>query len=136
MASTHTSWYQSPPTGIKPKTSSFPMISLNSPLTHQVPSHKPPSLHAHKAFNNVNIPYQQSLTPLNRGQKSKFWAEIFRVDARVAYVLVVKITDFFNFFWNLCGISKVALVECEWSIFKLHFGLDNDLCWIWASLTK
>jgi hypothetical protein len=39
---TYTSWYQSPPTGIDPKTYSFPKISLNSPLTHQVPSHKPP----------------------------------------------------------------------------------------------
>jgi hypothetical protein len=42
----------------------------------------------------------------------------------------------FWFFWNLCGISKVALPECEWLIFKLHFGLDNDLFWISASLIK
>jgi hypothetical protein len=70
------------------------------------------------------------LTPLNRGQKSEFRAEIFKVDARVAYVLVVKISDFLFYFLNLCGISKVALVECDWLIFKLHFGLDNDLCWI------
>jgi hypothetical protein len=52
------------------------------------------------------------------------------VDAAIAYVLVVKISDFFDFFLNLRGISKVALVECEWLIFKLHYGLDNDLCWI------
>jgi hypothetical protein len=45
-------------------------------------------------------------------------------------VLVVKISDFFNLKNKFCGISKVALVECECLIFKLHFGLDNDLCWI------
>jgi hypothetical protein len=33
-----------------------------------------------------------------KGQKSKFWAEIFKVDAMVAYVLVIKISDFFDFF--------------------------------------
>jgi hypothetical protein len=76
----------------------------------------------------VNIPYQQSLIPLTKGQKSKFWPEIFKVDARVAYVLVVKISDFFYLKNKLCCILKVALVECEWLIFKLHFGLDNDLC--------
>jgi hypothetical protein len=43
---------------------------------------------------------------------------------------VVKISDFFDLKNKLCGISKVALVECEWLIFKLHFGLDNGLCWI------
>jgi hypothetical protein len=70
------------------------------------------------------------LTPLNRGQNSKKLAEISKVDARIAYVLVVRISDFFDLKNKLCGISKVALVECEWLIFKLHFGLDNDLCWI------
>jgi hypothetical protein len=129
MVSNYTSWYQFPPTKIESKTSSFPRISLNSPLTHVVPNHKYPSPRVLESFKNINIPYQQSLSPLNKGQKSKFWPEIFKVDARVAYVIVVKISDFFNFFWNLCGISKVAFVECEWLIFKPHFGLDNDLCW-------
>jgi hypothetical protein len=69
-------------------------------------------------------------------QKSKFWAEIFKVNARIAYVLVVKISNFSDLKNKLCGISKVALVECEWLIFKLHFGLENDLYWIWASLRK
>jgi hypothetical protein len=50
--------------------------------------------------------------------------------AKIAHVLVVKISDFLDFFINLCGISIVAFVEYEWLIFKLHFGLDNDLCWI------
>jgi hypothetical protein len=52
------------------------------------------------------------------------------VNTKIAYVLVVKISDFFYLKINLCGISKVAPVECEWLILKLHFGLDNDLCWI------
>jgi hypothetical protein len=95
-----------------------------------VPSHKPPSQHVHELFKKVNIPYQQLLTPLKWGQKSKFGAEIFRIDARIAYVLVIKKLDFFYFVWNLCGISKVALVECEWLILKLRFGLDNDIYWI------
>jgi hypothetical protein len=43
---------------------------------------------------------------------------------------VVKISFFKNILKNLCGISKVALVEHEWLIFKLDFGLDNDLYWI------
>jgi hypothetical protein len=70
------------------------------------------------------------LTPLKWGQKSKFGVEIIKVDARIAHVLVIKISDVFYFFWNLCGISKVALVECEWLILKLRFGLDNDIYWI------
>jgi hypothetical protein len=67
MASTYKSWYELQPTRIEHKTSSFPRISLNSPLTHQVPSHKPPSPHAHESSKNVKIPHQQSLTPLNKG---------------------------------------------------------------------
>jgi hypothetical protein len=43
---------------------------------------------------------------------------------------VVKNSDFFDLKNKLCGISKVAFVECEWLIFKLHFGRDHDLCWI------
>jgi hypothetical protein len=50
MASTYTSWYQSHPTKIEPKISSFPRINLNSPLTHQVLSHEPPSPHVHESF--------------------------------------------------------------------------------------
>jgi hypothetical protein len=39
MASTYTSWSQFPPTGIEPKTSSFPKISLK--LASYPPSAKP-----------------------------------------------------------------------------------------------
>jgi hypothetical protein len=64
------------------------------------------------------------------GQKVKKLAEIFMVDARILYVLVVKISDFFNLKNKLCAISKVALVVCLWLIFKLDFDLDDDLIWI------
>jgi hypothetical protein len=43
---------------------------------------------------------------------------------------VVKKFDFFDLKNKLWGISKVTLVEYELLIFKLHFGLDNDLYWI------
>jgi hypothetical protein len=52
------------------------------------------------------------------------------VNARIAHILVVKISSHFDFLLNLCGISKVTLEVCEWFIFKLHFGLDNNLYWI------
>jgi hypothetical protein len=128
--------FKIPPTRIKPRTSSFPRVSPNSPLAHQVPSHKLPKPACTWMFQNSPYTIQQSLTPLIRGLKIKFWAENFKVDARIAYLLVVKISIFFDFFWNLCGISKAVFVECEWLIFKLHFGFDIDLYWIWASLTK
>jgi hypothetical protein len=51
------------------------------------------------------------------------------VDARILYVLVVKISDFSDFFINLCAISKLALVIFVWLIFKLDFDLDDDLYW-------
>jgi hypothetical protein len=52
------------------------------------------------------------------------------VDARILYVLVVKISNFLFFYCNLCAISKVALVVFVWLIFKLDFDLDDDLIWI------
>jgi hypothetical protein len=73
---------------------------------------------------------QRSLRPLIGGQKVKKLAEIFMVDARILYVLVVKDSDFFDFFGNLCAISKVALVVFLWLIFKLDFDLVDDLIWI------
>jgi hypothetical protein len=65
-----------------------------------------------------------------RGQKVKKIVEIFMVDAGILYVLVVKISDFFDFFINLCTISKVALAIFLWLIFKLDFDLDDDLIWV------
>jgi hypothetical protein len=62
------------------------------------------------------------------GQKVKKLAEIYMVDSRILYVLVVK--DFFDLKKKLCAISKVALVVFVWLIFKLDFDLDDDLIWI------
>jgi hypothetical protein len=73
---------------------------------------------------------QRSLRPLTGVQKVKKLAEIFMVDARILYVLMVKISDFFIFILNLCAISKVALVVFLCLIFKLDFDLDDDLIWI------
>jgi hypothetical protein len=53
------------------------------------------------------------------GQKVKKLAEIFMVDARILYVLVVKISDFFYLKNKLCAISKVALVVFLWLISSL-----------------
>jgi hypothetical protein len=64
------------------------------------------------------------------GQKVKKLAEIFMVYARILHVLVVNFLDFLDFSWNLCAISKVALVVFVWLIFKLDFDLDDDLIWI------
>jgi hypothetical protein len=64
------------------------------------------------------------------GQKVKNLAEIFMVDARILYVLMVRIADFFDLKNNLCAISKVALVVFLWLIFKRDFDLDDDLIWI------
>jgi hypothetical protein len=63
-------------------------------------------------------------------QKVKNLVEIFMVDARILYVLVVKISDFFYLKKSLCAISKVALVVFLWLIFKLDFNIDDDLIWI------
>jgi hypothetical protein len=64
------------------------------------------------------------------GQKVKILTEIFMVDVRLLYVLVVRNSDFFDFLIYLCAISKVALVVFLWLIFKLDFDLDDDLIWI------
>jgi hypothetical protein len=63
-------------------------------------------------------------------QKVNILAEIFMVDIEILYVLVVKISDFFDILQNLFAISKVALVVFLWLIFKLDFNLDDDLIWI------
>ena len=52
------------------------------------------------------------------------------VHAKIPYVLMVKISIFFNLKNKLCATSKVALIKCLWLIFKLDFDLDDDVCWI------
>ena len=52
------------------------------------------------------------------------------VNAKILYIVMVKISNLFDFFLNLCAISKVALVKCIWLNFKLIFDLDDDVYWI------
>jgi hypothetical protein len=52
------------------------------------------------------------------------------VDVRILYVLVVKISDFFDLKKKLSAISKVALIVFVQLIFKLDFDLDDGLIWI------
>jgi hypothetical protein len=58
------------------------------------------------------------------------------VNAKLSYVLVVKISYFSNFSKNLCAISKETHVVYIWLNFKFDFDLDDDLYWIQASLIK
>jgi hypothetical protein len=64
---------------------------------------------------------------MERVQKLKFGVRSFKVDARIAYILEFKNLNFFNLKNKIILISKVALVECDWLIFKLHSGLNNEL---------
>jgi hypothetical protein len=50
-----------------------------------------------------------------------------KVDATITYIVMVKISIFWTAFLKLCGTFKLALVDCEWLISKLHFGVHNDL---------
>jgi hypothetical protein len=119
----------SPPTGLELRTSSFTRISpYSSPRQEAIP--KPLQFGCEHNSQKSKHTLQRSLRPLIGGQKVKYLVEIFMVDARILYAIVVKISDFFDFFGNLCAISKVALVVFGWLIFKLDFDLDDDLIWI------
>jgi hypothetical protein len=118
---------------LQPDLNGGPHPSQGSALTlfyHKKPFPKP--LQFACAYNSQKSKHtlQRSLRPLMGGHKVKNLAEIFMVDVGILYVFVVKISDFFNFFWNLCAISKVALIVFLWLIFKLDFDLDDDLIWI------
>jgi hypothetical protein len=58
------------------------------------------------------------------------------VDARILYVLVIKISIFLKIKINVCVISKVALIVCVWLIFKHNFDLDDDFYWIQSFINK
>jgi hypothetical protein len=99
-------------------------------LYHKKPFPKPLQFACAHNSQKSKHTLQRSLRNLMGSQKVKFLAEIFMVDARILYVLVVKISDFIYLFIYLCAISKVALVVFLWLIFKLDFNLDDDLIWI------
>jgi hypothetical protein len=52
------------------------------------------------------------------GRKVKKLAEIFMLNAGILYVLILRISDFFDFFENLCAISKVALIVIPMADFE------------------
>jgi hypothetical protein len=87
----------SPPTGLEPGTSSFIRISPYSSLP-QEPFPKPLQFACAHSFQKSKHILQRSLRPVMGGQKVKISAEIFMVDAGILYVLMVKISDFFDFF--------------------------------------
>jgi hypothetical protein len=110
-----------------------PHPSQGSALTllyHKKPFPKPLQFACAHNSQKYKHSLQRSLINLMGSQKVKILAEIFMVDARIQYVLVVKVSDFFYLKNNLCAISKVALVVFLWLIFKLDFDLDDDLIWI------
>jgi hypothetical protein len=124
-------WYT--PYYFQPDLNRAPHPSQGSALTllyHKKPFPKPLQLACAHNFQKSKHILQRSLRPMMGGQKAKVLAEIFMVHARILYVLVVNISDFYFYFWNLCAISKVALVVFLWLIFKLDFDLDDDLIWI------
>jgi hypothetical protein len=87
-------YHLSLPTGLEPG----PHPSQGSALSllyHKKPF--PKLLQFACAYNSQKSKHtlQQSLRPLIGGQKVKKMAKIFMVDARILYVLVVKISNFF-----------------------------------------
>jgi hypothetical protein len=89
------------PYHLQPDLDQGPHPSQGSALTllyHKKPFPKPFQFAcAHNSQKSKHI-HQRSLRPLMGVQKVKTMAEIFMVDAGVLYVLVVKISDFFDFF--------------------------------------
>jgi hypothetical protein len=104
----------SPLAGFEPGTSSFTRVSPYSSL----PQEAIPQVTCTHNFQKSKHTLHRSLTPLMEGQKVNFLAEIFMVNAKILYVLVVRISDFFDFFGNLCAISKAAFVVFVWLISK------------------
>jgi hypothetical protein len=65
---------------------------------HKKPFPKPLQFASAQYSQKSKHTVQRSLRPLMGGQKVKKLAEFFMVDAGVLYILVVKISDFFNLF--------------------------------------
>jgi hypothetical protein len=66
-------------------------------LYHKKPFPKPLQFACAHNSQKSKHTLQQSLRPLMGGQKIKKLAGIFIVDVRILYVVVVKISDFFDF---------------------------------------
>jgi hypothetical protein len=94
---TYTSWYQFPPTGIKPKISSFPKISLSSfsyppshglppPTHHGINSHQPESnprpLHSQRSVLAPLLPTKcQATSPQARMHMILFKMSIYHISS-------------------------------------------------------
>jgi hypothetical protein len=85
----------SPPTELEPGTHPSQGSALIL-LYHKKPFPKPVQFACAHNSQKSKHTLQPSLRPLMGGQKVKNLAEIFMVDAKILYVLVVKISDFFN----------------------------------------
>jgi hypothetical protein len=75
----------------------FPQSTLTL-LYHKKPFPKPLQFACARNSQKSKHTLQRSLRPLMGGQKVKKLVEIFLVDARILYVLVVKKIYLFNFF--------------------------------------
>jgi hypothetical protein len=67
-------------------------------LYHKKPFPKPLQLACAYNFQKIKYTLKRFLKPLIGGQKVKELAEFFMVDVGILYVLVIKNSDFFNFF--------------------------------------
>jgi hypothetical protein len=108
----------SPPTGLEPGTSSFTRVSPYTLLYHKKPFPKP--LQFACAHNCKHI-LQRSLRPLIGGQKVTNLAEFFMVDARILYVLVVKISGFFLFVLKFMCHFKSSTCSISMANFQAWF---------------
>jgi hypothetical protein len=58
------------------------------------------------------------------GQKLKFWAEILMVDARIPYVVAIKISIFFN-------LKKIIMCHLKSSTYKMCMADFQAWFWPW-----
>jgi hypothetical protein len=97
----HCQWHDTPPITSNRTWTGDLILHKGQPLFFSsTKSHSPSpfNLHVHITLKKVNIPFNDLWDLWLGGQKVKKLAEIFMVDVRILYVLVVKISDFFYFF--------------------------------------
>jgi hypothetical protein len=120
----HCQWHGIPPITSGRTRTGHLILHKGQPLffsTTRSHSPIPFNSHVHISFKKSKHTIQRSLRPLMGDQKIKELVEIFMVDLRILYVLVVKISDLFYLIWNLCVISKVALVVFVWLVWLVVF---------------
>jgi hypothetical protein len=90
----YTTYYFQPELNRAPPSSQGSALILH----HHKKPFKPLQLTCVQNLQTTKHTLQRYLRPLMGGQKVKYFAEIFMVDAEILYVLVVNISDFFDFF--------------------------------------